>query len=88
MLRKREKSRSNDVSYESQRLCRTGFNCQSFSYVSISKDIDAFLRFRVFIDKQIDDFSFPWDYSTKISYSGVLKEVVRIERISCIEDLS
>ncbi len=35
-----------------------------------------------------DGFSFPWSYSTKASYPEVLKEKVRIEEISCIEDLS
>ncbi len=40
-------SRLNDVSFESQGLCRTGSNCQSPSYASIPRDIDAFLRFRV-----------------------------------------
>jgi len=39
-------------------------------------------------NKKIDDFSFPWDYSTKASYSEVLKEGVRIGGISCIENLS
>jgi len=40
-------SRLNDVSFESQGLCRTGSNCQSPSYASIPRDIDAFLRFKV-----------------------------------------
>ncbi len=38
--------------------------------------------------KKIGDFSFPWGYSTKASYPGVLKEGVRIGGISCIENLS
>ncbi len=79
-------SRLNDVSFESQGLCRTGSNCQSPSYASISRDIDAFLRFRVSTGS--GGFSFPWGYSTKASYPGVLKEGVRIGGISCIEDLS
>jgi len=39
-------------------------------------------------NKKIDGFSFSWDYSTKASYSEVLKEGVRIGGISCIENLS
>ncbi len=39
-------------------------------------------------NKKIDGFSFPWGYSTKASYPEVLKEGIRIEGISCIEDLS
>jgi hypothetical protein len=39
-------------------------------------------------NKKIGGFSFPWSYSTKASYPGVLKEGVSIEGISCIEDLS
>ncbi len=60
------------MSFECQRLCRGEFNCLSSSYVSISRDIDAFLRFRVFTGS--DDFSFPWGYSTKADYPEVLKE--------------
>ena len=68
------------------RDCAGLSNCQSPSYASISRDIDAFLRFRVSTGS--GDFSFPWSYSTKASYPGVLKEGIRIEGISCIEDLS
>jgi hypothetical protein len=48
MLRKR--GNQDLTSFESQGLCRTGSNCQSPSYASIPRDIDAFLRFRVSID--------------------------------------
>ena len=83
---KEGESRLNDVSFGSQGLCRTGSNCQSPSYASIPRDIDAFLRFRVSTGS--GGFSFPWGYSTKVSYPEVLKEGVQIEEISCIEDLS
>ncbi len=53
-----EESRLNDVSFESQGLCRTGSNCQSPSYASIPRDIDAFLRFRVFIGRKPVVFRF------------------------------
>ncbi len=39
-------------------------------------------------NKKIGGFSFPWGYSTKVSYSEVLKKGVRIGGISCIENLS
>ena len=51
-------SRLNDVSFESQGLCRTGSNCQSPSYASIPRDIDAFLRFRVFTGRKPVVFRF------------------------------
>ena len=39
-------------------------------------------------NKKTGGFSFPWGYSTKAGYPGVLKEGVRIRGISCIEGLS
>jgi len=74
------------VSFGCQGLCRTGSNCQSPPYTSIPRDIGAFLRFRVSTGP--GGFSFPWGYSTKAGYPGVLKEGVRIRGISCIEGLS
>jgi len=61
----------------------------SLSHTSLYLETSMhFYNLEFSLNKKIDDFSFSWSYSTKISYSEVLKKRVRIEEISCIENLS